>query len=525
MSYALIGTTYEEIAELVLEVDLLQANELINNTKITDAKAKYYDQSLTGCIDFRTICLDGEYFVVSCSDMAVAFVDENGLPAVAGAGIATIARITGKGFEDVPGKLTIPNADTDVDNGIVLENVGSTLLSWSNNLIEVNVTAISPPGIMGSGIWRVDPAGLLDLPCSEEVDIKFSLQMATVTDTDVNGNSTQVSKHIRRYSLKTLQNGAITFYLDNTINTNQALIDQGLTFAEIEMLVKEALCEWEEKTGISINYLGGINPNDHLINDDGLNVIYFEDEATVLALSMGTHTAAVTKLTVVSLPGCTEIIPGIPNDAIVRYPIATDSYIAVNQDNEWYEKNSGTFIGGDETDLYTAILHEVGHSLGLNHALDPAQGTNDSRAMYPFIPDGNDNKHAIDAGDEAGGEYLAQKSKELLQSPNLVTTACKEDYALNDAKFCTLTSVSDLSRTIEYFNVIPNICKVNQQILVKNEINEQYDFILSNSLGQVINSFQLAPNGTLPLEIQHAGVYFLTAVHEGQLFTKKIIVQ
>ncbi len=524
LSYALIGTSYEEIAELVLEVDLLQANELINNTQITDAKAKYYDQSLTGCNDFRTICLDGEYFVVSCSDMAVEFVDENGQPAVAGAGIGTIARITGEGFENAPGKLTIPDADTDEDNGIVLESLGTALLSWSDNLIEVNVTAITPPGIMGSGVWRVDPDGLFDLPCSEEVDIKFSLQLGTVTDTDENGNSTQISKHIRRYSLNSLQ-GAITFYLDNTINANSALSNQGLTFAKIEMLVKEALCEWEEKTGISINYLGAINPNDHLINDDALNVIYFTAQTTVQTISMGTHTAAVTKVTVETQPGCTEIISGNPNDAIVRYPIITDSYIAVNQDLEWYDKNSGTSIDGDETDLYTAILHEIGHALGLNHALDPAQGTNDSRAMYPFIPEGNDNKHAIDAGDEAGGEYLGQKSRELLQSPNLVTTACLENYALNDTKFCTLTSISDLSRKVDYFSVAPNICNVNQQIFVKNELNQKTDFILSNSLGVILNSFKLVPNATSPLEFQHKGVYFLSAVYEGQLFTKKIIVQ
>lgn len=519
LSYSLIGTDYEEIAELILEVDLQQVGELVNNTEITDAKGKYYDQSLSGCSEFRSICLEGELFVAACSGMAVEFVDENGQPATAGAGIMTFAKITGNGFKDSPGKLIIPDANTDIDDGIVLEDIGSVLLSWSDDLIEINVSAMSP-GIMGSGQWIVDPDGLLN-SCNAEVDVKFSLQQKEVQETDENGNTVTVTKHVRRYSTNDLQ-GAITYYLDNTINNNANLTNQGLSFSKIEMLVKEALCEWESKAGISLNYLGAIDPAESTNTTDAKNVIYFTDAATVLSLSMGTHLAAVTKLTVQSVPGCVVEVPGTP--ALIRYPIAKDSRIAVNQEIDWYDKNSGQFIDPDETDLLTALLHEIGHSLGMDHALDPSQGTDDTRAMYPFFPAGNDNKHSIDDCDKVGAMFLAQESRELLNDPNLITTACN-DYKLSDVKFCTLSPVSEHFDNLETFTVTPNICLENQQVFVRNESLNSVGFVVTNALGAQVKSFKLEHHSILPLEFNSSGIYFITAIHEGQLLTKKIIVQ
>jgi len=519
LAYATLGTSYEEIAELILEVDIAQASGLVENSEITDAKGKYYDPVANDCVDYRRVCLDGELFVASCSNMEVEIIG------VAGAGIGSMVKITGEGFGDDPGKIKIPDADTDMDDGVVLENIDETLLSWSDDLIELNITAISPPGIMGSGDWKVDPAGLLNFACKDEVNIDFSLQKATVTDTDENGNEIELSKHVRRYSLNSLQ-GAVSYYLDNTINSNPELSSQGLSFNDVELLVKQVLCEWESKTGISLNYLGAIDPNLQTNSDDAKNVIYFADAATIQTESMGTHTAAFTTMTAITFPGCTEVFEGNPNDFSIRYPYSIDSRIAINEENNWYDKNSGTSIGSNQFDLFTVLLHEIGHSLGLNHALDPDNnGADDTRAMYPDVENNNDSKHAIDNGDEAGGMFIAQKSRELLQSPDLLTAVCKNDFSLNDEKFCTTTSVHNSLGITNTFEAFPTICSPNQEVFIKNEFARPLDFIVLNSLGIKVNSFRLANESKTVQKFQHKGVYFISAFIEGRIFTQKIIVQ
>jgi len=96
---------------------------------------------------------------------------------------------------------------------------------------------------------------------------------------------------------------------------------------------------------------------------------------------------------------------------------------------------------------------------------------------------------------------------------------------LNDDKFCTLTDVSNIFQKVESFIVTPNVCRVNQQIFVKSGISQSADFVVSNALGTKIRSFQLAPNATAELEFQSSGIFFISASHQGQLFTQKIIVQ
>lgn len=514
LTYAVLGTTYEEIAELVLEVDITQANELVEGSEITDAKGKYHDSVSGDCLEFRRICLEGEVLVAACSGMEVEIIGEPG------AGIGSIARITGEDFKESPGKLKINDADTDMPEAIVFESVGGALLSWSDDLIEVDITSVTPPGIMGSGTWVVDPSGLSG-SCEAEVDIKYSVQNATVTDTDENGMQTQNLKYIRRYSTNSLQ-GAVTYYLDNTINANQGLSDQGITFDDVEMIVKEVLCEWEEKIGVSMNYGGGIDPNIYINELDELNIIFFEDAATVHTIAMDDDVPAFTGLVKETSPACVEEV----NGALTRYPIAKDSYLVISEDEDWYDKNSGQNIGSSEVDLFTVILHEVGHTLGLDHALDPENnGGNDTRIMYPFVEPNIDNRHTVNDGDMEGGMFIAQKSRELLQSPNLLSNECGNEFSLNNQKFCTLTPVSFVEGGFDGFTVYPSPATIGQGIIVTNKLGRPSWFLVSDILGRSIDSFELVSDGSINMSFEDKGIYFVSAMVEGQLFTKKIIVQ
>jgi len=518
-NFAELGPDYEEIAELLLEIDLTQIDEVIENAQITNGLGKYFDPNLSDCVDFKEICLGGDLLVAGCEITTIEIIGD------AGAGIGSRARFIGEDFGDSPGKVQLPDADTDMEDGIELEELDENLISWSNDTIEINITATDDPEIMGSGKWRIDPSGFLNFSCSQEVNINYSVQKGNVIDTDSNGNSIAKSKHVRRYSIDTLQ-GAVSYYLDNTINSNTFLSSQGLTFDEVEILVQQALCEWEDKTGISLNYLGPIAPDEHYNLSDAKNVIFFTKADTVQAISMGTHAGAVTKLRIVTGVGCTEVFPATPNDYSIRNPYAIDSYIAINQENDWYDKNGSSSISSNEYDLFTIILHEIGHSLGLDHALDPSNnGFDDNRAMYPDVENNNDSKHSIDNGDSAGGTFIAEKSRELLQSPNLLTVVCVNDFTLNNVKFCMTTAVEEVLQTKDIFKIYPNVCLVETEVNIKNELEKTTGFKVFNSLGVLI--FELNINGldTKTLKFENKGIYFISAIVGNQLLTEKIIVQ
>src|SRR5690606_7562199 len=60
-----------------------------------------------------------------------------------------------------------------------------------------------------------------------------------------------------------------------------------------------------------------------------------------------------------------------------------DADIIFDEKDAWYVSTSGSGIGSNEYDLYSVMLHEIGHLLLMKHAMDaPLNGTSDDRLMY-----------------------------------------------------------------------------------------------------------------------------------------------
>jgi hypothetical protein len=136
-----------------------------------------------------------------------------------------------------------------------------------------------------------------------------------------------------------------------------------------------------------MKYGGGIAPETYLDFEDELNIIFFATSAEIDDLCMGQgggdHDLGYTCLTV-NQNGCAEFFNGTPEDYQKKYPYVKDTYIAINQEKLWYDKNNDPSIENNQYDLFATLLHEIGHSLGLNHALDSSNnGSNDSKTMYP----------------------------------------------------------------------------------------------------------------------------------------------
>lgn len=497
-----LSNEYEKLARLTFQVeDLKKLSTLSIDAVEVEATSQYY-QTDDNCVDFANICLENKLGFAKCTIKSVE-------KAPFGAGALQTITFKGTGFggnlgQNPTGSIKIPNAN---DGGATTIDLAGTnknyVVDWNNDQIILRISSMANDNVgqvMGSGTWRIYSDLITGDYCSTTVDIDFALS---------NIKSSKVEKMITLaqniYLNTTNPDAAIDWYIDGNMNNTPNL--QGVMLATFELIAKQAFCDWELKTGIEFRYKGTIIGQNDM--DDGKNVISFGNPMLLNAL-------AVTRNRTIEQPSCV-------NDPYFR-AWRTDFDIIFNGQTNWY-CSAGTGIGANQIDIYSVLLHEIGHAILLKHSMDtdPSNLTKDDRIMYWSLSN-NQIKRLIDTKTSSGISLLKDRTVESINGDDSNSCYYSQYYDLNTSPVgcngATFTENIDIEKCSIVFNTF--ISKGSDVRLTYENANVK-NIYLFNSIGQL--TYSVPANGFyIPTNNLLQGIYLLQYSCNGINRNQKIII-
>ena len=394
----------------------------------------------------------------------------------------------------------IPNADDGGATNLTINSYESRYIkNWTDTKIEVLVADLGPGGKpMGSGMWQVVPS--LNLFCSEQVDVEYALQNLE------EGCPASCEEGLTSIATNTLAPlTSFKWYLDfNSIDMNPKITSQGINSSMVKDICEMAFCEWETKVNLEFDYAGD--------NSNGLNS---GDQKYTISFgnSLSSSILATTHLEIrnLHLQCDASTYPNI-NSRIF------DSDIELNENKKWFVSSSTSGISSNQYDLYSVLVHEIGHMISLEHAMDTdgANGTKDDRIMYYSIEPKQIKRYPDNKSIKG---VLEQKTR----TKAAMATSCLSGYTLNESiSGCGATSTDELIENTFYYNN-PAIGGSILNIEAGNKIMRLKIFSIQGELlfeNTDINSniFNLNISNFKP------GIYLLNAKIKDHWITKKLIV-
>lgn len=390
------------------------------------------------------------------------------------AGVGQAVTIYGSGFGAAKGYVLFQNGDTNAVSYVYARRNGDITL-WTDTKIIVRVFSADSldKNTAGTGQIIVRTASSQLATSPQTLEILYSV---------LNGGYLAGSTFNRKpYRLGDFNGlGGITLQFNENFDTVS------------RQLFNAALDEWRCNTGVNFRMSSVDTPIDTADVADAVNVITYAN------LAVGVFAA-----TALNKKNCNS--GGTPT----FYADGFDMLIATNPTTPWFI-NLGTGISANEKDLYSTMLHELGHLL--NHAW-----TN-TKVMYPYGAIGM-LKRTLTNAEIAGGK------KVMFYSSTQGTCTLPTAITLDSMKHYTcITSISP-SISTENLRFYPNPTQDKIEIvgLTKRVLRLE----LSDYTGRSV--FTKTPNAILeqiilPENITD-GFYTITCTTEETVYVGKILIQ
>lgn len=352
-----------------------------------------------------TYVLDAEIKIAPSCPPTITGIDHHGtiINAVRG-GTEDFITIKGAGFGDSRGlgKVKFKNANTGGVIGkipVYVEADDVDITRWTDTEIDVKVPSVAKISDLPAGTGTIKLVNNLG-------DSINSIQVVTVLYSIDNVRNGLYKSRIN-YVRQKCVNG-IEFVLHSSIQSNTAAI----------AAIEQAILDWNTELGssykISLKKSGGLYVFDNSSNvysNDGVNIIsygsYRPDKTGLMITGLASNTLG-TSITTQGYYTNADII------------IRPDGYIlSVEEGNvNWNYSLSGAIIDG-KYDFYGAFLHELGHTLGLNHII----GSQSNLMHYATDKNPTPRKFlATDIATSATADIISV-SKNITWYPQLGTTS------------------------------------------------------------------------------------------------------